>query len=184
MAWPSGPVSVTDLDQTTDSPSSARGQLYALAVAVNDIIASQPGVFLFSSSSYTLTISGGIIAESTWKSIGPTGSGADVIWASMDNIPTTARGLILRGRINGISSGMATFTAQINVRKTGIGLGTGENTMLAFVDLRATAATETIIGTSGGTFVDCDSLRRIDANWYQTGSTTKDASITLLGYYR
>lgn len=39
------------------------------------------------------------ITESSWESVGPTGSGADNIWADMDNLPSNATILIVDWRI-------------------------------------------------------------------------------------
>lgn len=33
----------------------------------------------------------GVVTEDTWESVGPTGSGADNIWADMDDLPSNAR---------------------------------------------------------------------------------------------
>jgi len=41
MAWPNTTINTTNLDSTTDSPASARADLYNAVVAVNDIIESR-----------------------------------------------------------------------------------------------------------------------------------------------
>lgn len=54
------------------------------------------------------------LAESTWETIGPTGSGATNIWADMDDIPSTARAMlvsILVGATEGASGITAGFHA-------------------------------------------------------------------------
>jgi hypothetical protein len=44
MAWPNTSINTTNLDSTSDSPASARPDLYDAVVAVNDIIASRAAV--------------------------------------------------------------------------------------------------------------------------------------------
>jgi len=45
------------------------------------------------------------ITESTWETVGPTGSGADNIWTALDNVPANADWICLRFNIFGSSSG-------------------------------------------------------------------------------
>lgn len=182
MAWPSGPVAVTDLDQTTDSPASARGQILAIGTGLNDVIAAQPGTFIFDSP-YLLTLSSGVLTESAWESFGPTGSGADNIWTGIDNVPTNARGLILRGNVEGSSAGSSRITCGLHARKTGTAGGNGPGNSVCFNDVANTSPVVTLVGARGETQVNCDTSRRVDLFWF-ADATTKQAYCYLMGYFR
>ena len=96
------------LDSTGNLPSTS--PTYWLSVAADPDVLS-PAVSGFVRTGFTTYIQedGGfspIIRLSTeltnqnpfsaWESIGPTGSGADVIWSALDNIPANAKSIIIR----------------------------------------------------------------------------------------
>ena len=183
MAWPSGPVTVTELDQTTDSPAAARGQIYATGVAVNDIIAAKPGQTLFDTP-YTAILAAGFLTESTWKSVGPTGSGATLIWSDLDNVPANASGLILRGSMRATNAGTTSIVCSMHARKTGLSSVIEESNAICLGESGSTGSTQTALIAHGFAMVNCDTSRRVDLYWQIVNGTTKFANIYLIGYFR
>jgi hypothetical protein len=58
-----------------------------------------------------------VITEDTWESVGPTGSGADNIWADMDDMPSTATGVMVYIHYDWTASSTATssFTCHYTI---------------------------------------------------------------------
>lgn len=59
------------------------------------------------------------VADSTWESVGPTGSGADNIWTALDSVPSTAIALRVRLSLSVLNTSVSSETAVMRVRKTG-----------------------------------------------------------------
>lgn len=93
MVWPTGTVSNANVDQTTDSPATARSDLNSLITKVNDMITSRPQIKTLEPPGFPIGM--GILTKFVWTSIGPTGSGATIIWDSLDLVPTDATGIIV-----------------------------------------------------------------------------------------
>lgn len=136
MPWPTGTISSANVDAGTDSPANARGDLLSLIDKVNSIITSQPKiktllVGVLDMRAYTTNV---------WTSVGPTGSGASIIWDAMDQVPTDVTGVklkvlmdgntyaVCRARKDGETSSLTTQQTIFRSKSTGfIGAFSGES---------------------------------------------------------
>lgn len=172
MPWPIGTVSNGNVDQTTDSPASARSDLNALITKVNDMISSQPKIALLNSAT---GFSMKALTKNTWISVGPTGSGATQIWTAIDSVPTDATGIIVLCEFYGGNFGTGFL------RKNGSSSGL----ISANLFFRSGNATSEFNQTSGHIFVET-SARKIDV-YVDYGSWNPFDSnfiLALVGYYR
>lgn len=115
------------------------------------------------------------VTESTWESIGPTGSGADNIVSGMDIIPASAKAII--ARIYAVGRDTATggvYSLDVYARKTGSGLSTGSHSRIYGHSLYTDATSA--VGGQQLSIVPLDSSRRFDLLWFNS-ATAKQQSI-------
>lgn len=171
MVWPTGTVSNTNVDAATDSPANARGDLYSLIDKVNSIITSQPKI-------KTLLV--GVLdmrayTKNVWTSVGPTGSGATIIWDAMDQVPTDVTGVMLKVLMEGNTY------AFCRARKDG-----ETNSLTTQQTIFHARSTGFISAGSGDSFVEHSAARRIEISVdYGTWDLAAQGFwLILSGYYR
>jgi hypothetical protein len=71
---------------------------------------------------------GTVIPNITWQSIGPTGSGADHVWADLDSIPLDAKMICINVKFNVIDTG-GSGTGVLSMRPSGSTLPAGDDTL-------------------------------------------------------
>ena len=122
------------------------------------------------------------VTESTYESIGPTGSGADNIWATLPSIPSTAKAIILTSSV-GVMKNTGSderFSISCQFRKTGddrVYFGSiGRNYGGATAGQAEAYGYNTII-------VPLDDSLRFDAFWSTLGSPdTTSVTLYYVGY--
>lgn len=173
MVWPTGSVSNANVDQTTDSPATARSDLNALITKVNDMIAARPQI-------KTLEVSGALwlggMTINEWTSIGPTGSGATNIWPALDSVPTDATGVMLTCQSHGGT--MAICYA----RKDGSTFDWSESQ--AVINFSVPSGYQRVISVDK--FVEVSTARRFEVkvNYGTWNPSDNTFDLWLCGYYR
>ncbi|MCK5127589.1 MAG: hypothetical protein KAR42_15135 [candidate division Zixibacteria bacterium] len=127
----------------------------------------------------------GVVAESAWESVGPTGSGADNPWSAMDTVPSDADWVEIRVRLLSGETGGTPFnslTTTLYARKTGgsQGVGTDNEIGTIFAQLNSNGSCSGS-GTNKDT-VGVDSSLHFDLHWTSTFTTTIDISLVLVGW--
>lgn len=174
MVWPIGTVSNANVDQTTDSPATARSDLNSLITKVNDMITSRPQIKTLEPSGFAISM--GSLTKFTWTSVGPTGSGATIIWDSLDLVPTDATGIMVSCESHGGNM------ARCYIRKDGSTFGLSE--VQAVINFRVTSGYQHV--SSNDKFVEVSAARRVqiyvDYGTWDPLDNTFD--LYLRGYYR
>lgn len=174
MVWPTGTVSNANVDQTTDSPATARSDLNSLITKVNDMITARPQIKTLEPAGFAISM--GSLTKLTWISIGPTGSGATIIWDSLDLVPADATGIIVTCDSSGGD------IARGYIRKDGSTFG--PSVSQAFIDFRVATGTQRVIAVDK--FVEISTARRVqiyvDYGTWDPVANTFD--LNLCGYYR
>ena len=70
------------------------------------------------------------VADATWESIGPTGSGADNVWTGMDSIPAGAIAVILGCNVAAIASGSVDVSVALYARPGNVAWGVAGDTLI------------------------------------------------------
>lgn len=105
------------------------------------------------------------LAEGAWESIGPTGSGADNIWAAMDVIPSDATAIIIRTEADLAGAGGANTNVQAYARAVGALEGDiRNNRILNFRYDNTTGGAGDQSGISENV-VPLDANNRFEMNW-------------------
>lgn len=121
-----------------------------------------------------------LIANGTTESIGPTGSGADNIWAVLDDLPANTFGLKLKATINGsrTSGSSSQFAVTCSFKTTGL-----SNTYSPTTASDYGSSTEPGFDEGIGIFdIILDDQKRFDASWGYTGTDTQLFAIELIGF--
>ena len=117
------------------------------------------------------------LTENTWESIGPTGSGADNIWTDLDQVPTTAKGLIVQVATSSAHSSATRAVHKLQARPTG---GTGTFTTNTYVIHHTTNEDVTSSRESVGQgILPLDSNNSFDVLWSIT-TTNRSAVVVWL----
>ena len=123
----------------------------------------------------------GNLTTSTWETVGPTGSGADHIWADLDDIPTTAVAL----RVSGVISGSEASQPQnrsFHLGAADSGHTTGNTAAYMMIrDSFSTAANGTHQKLSPEQLVPLDSSNMFACYWY-TDLSSPSAYFYLRGF--
>jgi len=114
-----------------------------------------------------------VITESTWESIGPTGSGANNIWTALDVVPPGSDWIMLRFRMI-LSGGIGGDAFYLWGRKTGSVAGISSDTMYQYSQLAAGS----LMWTDR---IAVDASRRFDMHWQATQSSV-NLELWLVGY--
>jgi hypothetical protein len=105
-----GPNGVYSKNIELYPPTDVTGYYEAQNVTIHDDIGNPT----------TFTVDG--VIGAAWESVGPTGSGATNIWTALDDVPSTAKGVILKShafaRGYGVNTGYNVVTG-ISARRTG-----------------------------------------------------------------
>lgn len=101
MVWPTTTVTTTNLDAATDNPSRARSDLNSLIIKTNEIILTRPQIFLHGGRWGPVYLSFKALTQNMWLGVGPTGSGASVIFPGLNNLPVDAYAIICYVRVYG-----------------------------------------------------------------------------------
>lgn len=124
-----------------------------------------------------------LMAESTFESFGPTGSGATNIWAAMNAIPAGARIAIVRVRMSGSPTSADTNTSYTcYVRQTGGSVAVGDDTILVH---RQDATDDNVAGFNfldSWAFIPLDSSRRFDAAYASSNLDSISVIFYLKGF--
>lgn len=123
------------------------------------------------------------ITELNWESIGPTGSGADNIWAGLDPIPLSADWAEIRAEISAnISSSAA--EARVFVRTFGSSVATSSfGAEVLNARMQCSGCTSVgVIGTVSTFTVPLDSQNRFEITWEGVGTTNFSSRMYAAGY--
>jgi len=120
------------------------------------------------------------VVESTWESVGPTGSGADNIFTAMDIIPSTATAIILRPHMASQDATGGQIAAYISARRTGSTINEVSCKVIGGTQNLAAGIAEAVEG--GFVIVPLDSSLRFDAFWYNAADTTQVAYLYFMGW--
>lgn len=110
------------------------------------------------------------VTETTWETIGPTGSGADVIWTALDNLPSNARVLLLSFTAE-ISENASGFIASVHTADGDVTTPNGDGASIRFY-LKSATGTGNVSGSSNTAMVPCNSSHVFKVNWTITNGTT------------
>ena len=137
------------------------------------------------SSSNTLALDSVIVAGQ-WESVGPTGSPSTAIphniWTMLDQVPTTAKGLVLTVYNRTISSSTGTYTSRLYARKTGINTSAGNASMKSNMYTQNTSGGSEYASTMNEFIVPIDSERRFDVYRSTLGSVNLALDLSLVGW--
>lgn len=118
-----------------------------------------------------------------WESVGPTGSSATNIWTAMNDLPSTAKGLIYRYYVD--MSGTSTTTdyrLRTYARRTGSTFGTNSFTTISDVRFyNATGATYRTADVASG-IIPLDGNLRFDLYVTKTGSPSLTTDLVIVGW--
>lgn len=120
----------------------------------------------------------GSLTESTYESVGPTGSSATNIWTALDALPSNTTHLIIMAKVYATSStGQA--STQVRARQTGSSVNNFANAKV----LRLDGETDNVQDGIGVHFeVAVDGSVRFDAYWLSGANGTIDIDFYLQGF--
>lgn len=135
---------------------------------------------LFSGNSLSSFNAGAVIGGS-WESVGPTGSGADNIWTTLDILPTTAIAVKLgiRNQISG-STSTVNYQTIVHGRKTGSTLALSEQSRISATELINTSGSSESNQNITFPEVSIDSSQRFDLQVIVSGSGGSGIAILTL----
>ena len=123
------------------------------------------------------------IASTTFETVGPTGSGATNIWASLDVVPTTAKALIFRVTNTSQSSGAGAVVSSVHMSKGSASPGINNDSIVNSVDFTAAGSGEYGSSVSPFVVVAVDSDLIIKIGWNASGGTYESGA-RLIGYLK
>lgn len=118
------------------------------------------------------------VTETTWETVGPTGSGATHIWTALDVLPSTARAVMLNIYIN-ITEGASGYQAEVwgASNATSSPVTTGQSLVAA---LESNGDSGDASGTITHAIIACDSNQIFKIKWTVANETSID---NLAAYY-
>lgn len=125
------------------------------------------------------------VAESTWESFGPTGSGADNIWDDLNAVPNDADWVEIRFILRGLSLLDAADTQRrINIyaRKNGSLIGAGNSTLVARGGAHTSSAGNALIDLVTQHKIPVDSSIIFELFWFSEFNLSANIDIFLTGY--
>ena len=149
------------------------------------------GTFVNNSSGYPIAGSSGYyltvedIPQSTWESVGPTGSGADNIWDALDSVPADANWIVVRAYTYAHSTGDtadAWRELQVYVRKNGSLVSAGTTSQVVY---NTSYTTDTGNGAAGARtefHIPVSTSIMFDVYWLATYNATKTVRFYLVGW--
>ena len=165
-----GALTAAGVCESSYAPGSVQGGLHTFIESVNgghattfDIVAN--------------------VTDSTWESVGPTGSGATNIWTAMDIIPAGAQAVILKiyAHVNGSTAG-TTYSTSVYGRKNGSATAAGYATWLAYAVFINRSGLNEADGNLSTCVVPLSSSKIMDLQPIAVGTGT--AVAMLVGYIR
>lgn len=114
--------------------------------------------------------------DGSWLTVGPTGSGANIIWDELDNIPVNAKAVLISFDATLKNGGTGTSSIAVRVRKNG-GIYTNPSYQCS-----ASGYVASEYDTSGKTIIVSLNNRIFDLYWYKVGSFTGSWAAYLDGY--
>lgn len=129
-----------------------------------------------------ISITNSSTGSGAWQTVGPTGSGADIIWTALDSLPAGVRGLRLYAwaKSNHLTGPEGTNATALYLRKYGSSAGASRPVVLA-----TTMATGEINDDTNMVDIPIDSNKMFELYWSKSvvvdGYTSIDISIE--GYY-
>jgi hypothetical protein len=123
------------------------------------------------------------VTESTFESVGPTGSGATNIWTALDDLPAGATKIqvSVMGSLQPDGADRVSSLA-VYARQTGSAQAVGEPTFLHFHQLLVDDYTAGVPNNFGMAEIPLDTSRRFDITWAATADTQRSAEIKLRGF--
>lgn len=118
----------------------------------------------------------------TWESIGPTGSGADNTWASMDVIPAGAVAVRVRFVVATAGTVAGSHSAYVLARKTGASITPTGTVGYAGMQADGTNGHQSISVSSA--IIPLDASLRFDAKWISVGvSSSQDIKANIESWF-
>lgn len=126
----------------------------------------------------------GNVTESTFESVGPTGSSATNIWTAMDDIPAGARIAIISVILYVLGDESAVgFLGQVFARATGSSQAAANGQRIAFIQADNNNLTDVPEkGIQVQAMVPLDSSRRFDITWAASADAAVNIDIYLHGF--
>jgi len=118
------------------------------------------------------------VTESTFESVGKTGSGATNIWTALDSISSTATAVMLNVEI-GNTNEAGNFLNQVSFRPTGTSWSEAQSSQIEFVTSADAGTDDT--SHIGFIIVPLNSSQQFDVTWTSAAATVT-ATLTYLGY--
>ena len=156
------------------SPTTVSGWIASTVIQVSD---DEPA------SSISFNVASTVLTG-IWKSVGPTGSGADHIWTGMDSVPTSAKYVILKidnNFVSGTTSGVS-YGVTVYLRKTGSTVVLGQTSRVSSTILLNRSGLSERAGNIIGTLVPIDSNQRFDIQWSNNSGGTVNLDLALIGW--
>lgn len=121
------------------------------------------------------------VTEATWESVGPTGSGADNIYAAMDQLPLEARAILVHADYSIISNNSGLKTLRLYCAAGDEGSPTSTQGALINVSVDLDAADQSTAGYQVWIPLDADQIFKL--YWFDTASLTfGGGTIRLMGF--
>jgi hypothetical protein len=121
------------------------------------------------------------LADATWESVGPTGSGADNTWTALDSVPTDADWVELKITLDGIDGGASTpLFSVLYARKDGAVTAAGTDNEIAHITTESDG--------SGNAHAGCTVSQKVPVNsvvfdlYFDYGFSTNTSYIVLVGW--
>lgn len=125
----------------------------------------------------------GNVTESTFESVGPTGSGATNIWTALDDLPVAATIARLSVYTTIQPDGTDRLTGiAIYARQTGSATAAGELTQIHFHQFLVDDFTTGTPSSVSIAEVPLDSSRRFDITWAASSDATRSCELKLKGF--
>jgi hypothetical protein len=119
------------------------------------------------------------ITRDTWETVGPTGSGADYIWTTLDDLPSGTKSVILKCKANG--SGTATYVdLELSLRQGGSTSSEGTHARVLWAQSYATSGDNAVACVTEQTVV-LGTGNIFEVNWDDTGTGGRNINLYLVG---
>lgn len=124
-----------------------------------------------------------VITETTFESVGPTGSGATNIWTALDSVPLGARIAVVAVNLTAVANSADTVVGlSAYARQTGSSQAVGSETLVA----RKSASIDDAVGQAETITLmaefPLDDTGSFDFTWTITNDANRDADVILKGF--
>jgi len=153
------------------------------AVEVSSVVSRN--LVLYETNSLLMAITSEI-TEGVFESVGPTGSGADFVWAELDSIPAGATSIYASCSGDMVSLATATSESQtlsVHRRFNGSATANSVGNRILFVNSYSIATEDFHAGSNAVMHIPLDGANRFEIFWVEVGGTvTSTAFLNILGY--